>query len=336
MCKPSSTKTKKISMDLVKKIEPYFDRLEVLSIHGFGEPLLGDIEYFVEQSIKHDFIIHMNTTGSFLSERKAEILAKTRLSIRFSIHAGTKETYNNIMGGDFDRVLKNISYFMQKLERNGIQNDIWFSYLVMKDNIDEIESFLHIASDCGVKRVRFMRLSPAPSRFVQKMRDRDYVFKYQEQSSRNVTNRFVENMPHYEAIASKLGIVIEPSSMVRGVDHHFLAQFLNKCSSKLLGGRKIFPFSRRKGTCLAPWFGQMLVNQEGDVNLCCASPYRLGNINDNSLDEIWNSKKMRKIRNSFKKGCYPQLCGYCDGFGFSEYPINSSIRNLTNSNLSRQ
>ncbi len=79
-------------MDLLKKIEPCFKDLEVMAVHGEGEPLMGDIKYYVEQSAYHDFVLHMNTTGFLLSRKLADLLLKTRLSIRFSIHAGRPET----------------------------------------------------------------------------------------------------------------------------------------------------------------------------------------------------------------------------------------------------
>jgi hypothetical protein len=48
--------------NLLKKIEPYYNELEVLTIHGLGEPLLSDLDYFVEKAVEHNFVLHMNTT----------------------------------------------------------------------------------------------------------------------------------------------------------------------------------------------------------------------------------------------------------------------------------
>ena len=41
MCHFRRTKPEKISPELLQKIEPYFRDLEVLTIHGLGEPLLS-------------------------------------------------------------------------------------------------------------------------------------------------------------------------------------------------------------------------------------------------------------------------------------------------------
>ena len=65
MCHFRQTKPRKISPELLKKVEPYFKDLEVLTIHGLGEPLLSDLDYFVEQAVEHDLVLHMNSTAFF-------------------------------------------------------------------------------------------------------------------------------------------------------------------------------------------------------------------------------------------------------------------------------
>jgi MoaA/NifB/PqqE/SkfB family radical SAM enzyme len=88
----------RMSGDLLKRIDSYFKDLDVMAVHSDGEPLLGDIKYYVDQSVRHDFVLHMNTTGPLLSKELADFMLETRLSIRFSIHAGRPETYRKIMG----------------------------------------------------------------------------------------------------------------------------------------------------------------------------------------------------------------------------------------------
>ncbi len=61
--------------------------------------------------------------------------------------------------------------------------------------------------------------------------------------------------------------------------------------------------------CLLPW-SSLEIFQDGSVYFCCPafSKKQLGNINKNSLLEIWNSKSAQKIRenlinNNFEKSC---------------------------------
>jgi MoaA/NifB/PqqE/SkfB family radical SAM enzyme len=214
MCGMHHTPPRLISEDLLNKIEPYFNRLEVLGIHGGGEPLLGNIPYFVEQSVKHNFAIHMNTTGVFLSKEMADLLLKTRLSIIFSVHAGKPDTYKKIMGYDFKKVLGNINYLAQKDKEKKKGSVLGFSFIVMKENIDEIEDFLKIARDAGMGSVRFMRLRPN-KHILQgvKMPERQLEFNYHEQYNAGIKREFLKRLPIYKELAGKLGIRITHGSM---------------------------------------------------------------------------------------------------------------------------
>jgi MoaA/NifB/PqqE/SkfB family radical SAM enzyme len=80
MCKPAATKPKKVSREIIKRIEPSFSGLEILAIHGQGEPLMADLDYFVTQSVNHNFVLHMDTNGLLLTDKVADLLLQTRLS----------------------------------------------------------------------------------------------------------------------------------------------------------------------------------------------------------------------------------------------------------------
>ena len=54
----------------------------------------------------------------------------------------------------------------------------------------------------------------------------------------------------------------------------------------------------------------LFITPSGDVTLCQFLVYKLGNIKDNSLEEIWNSKRYRKLRLRLKKGLLPG-CSRC-------------------------
>jgi radical SAM protein with 4Fe4S-binding SPASM domain len=294
MCPEHYTKPQNISEDLLRKIEPYFNNLKVLGIHGGGEPLLGNIGYFVEQSIKHSFVLHMNTTGFFLSKKISDMLLKTKLSIKFSIHAGKPDTYRKIMGQDFEKVLENIAYLVKKDREENKNSDFGFSFIVMKENIDEIEDFLKIAHKSGVENVRFMRLKPN-QQILQgvKMPDREFEFNYYEQSNSKVKRIFLKRLPYYKKLAGELGIRIGTGSM------ELAARYFQ------------FPFRRRRGICKAPWIGQLQIQQDGSVRPCCHLGYSLGNLNNSTLEEIWNSEDMQRIRTSFQNGRFPWECRSC-------------------------
>lgn len=61
--------------------------------------------------------------------------------------------------------------------------------------------------------------------------------------------------------------------------------------------------------CDEPWTGVVNVTIEGDVVLCpCYLKMKIGNLNESSLSEIWNSPAIISLRKSFAKGKLPRPC----------------------------
>ena len=324
MCHYTGTKPRRIPRELLDKLRPSLKNLEVMAIHGQGEPLLGDLDFFVEQAIGNGCVLHMNTTGFLLTSRVAELLARTRLSVRFSIHAGRKETYRKIMGHDLGKTKRNITYLMELLEKSGGDHDIWFSFIVMRENVDEIGDFLHFAHDCGVHSVRFMRLiSSWHTIRGARLEERDFTFRYFEQYNREVENRFLSRMADHEALARQLGIRIEWGSMGAASSRLSALRESVHNLSTMVFGKGLLPLTPIPGSCLAPWVGQPVIGQDGTVRLCCQTTYVIGNINESSMEEIWNSERMKDVRRAFARGHNPRACGYCGGFHFANYPNNA-------------
>jgi radical SAM protein with 4Fe4S-binding SPASM domain len=333
MCSLGKTPISHVPMELLDKLEPHYDELEYLSIHGDGEPLLTKhLEYFAEKSNKHKFTLHMNTTGELLTQQKSEKLANAHgLLIRFSIHAGTPEVYKRIIGGDFHKTLGKIKELVDFCKDKGPRHDFWFSFIVMKETVDSIEDFLRETHKAGVKSVRFTRLSPtAPIIFGSTKRD--FTLKYFEQFNKDVIETFIRNRPKYDALAKELGIKIEygtmseytkysPSNMEEFKKYKLnsIGKITNKVTDRLIS-KRFLPIVPPKGDCIVPWYGQLIIKSDGDVRLCCSSPHGLGNLNEKSLEEIWNDTPIHEVRESFAQGKYPKACGYCKGFSIDTPP----------------
>ena len=138
---------------------------------------------------------------------------RARLSIRFSIHSGRPETYKKFMGHDFQRVRENISYLMDQTEGTGDRHDFWCSFLVMKENLEEIEDFFHVAHDLGIKNVRFMDLNPNWQSLRGVRMSPDFTFKYLQQSNNKVVSTFQRRFSRYQEVAKQLGVNIRRGNM---------------------------------------------------------------------------------------------------------------------------
>ena len=82
-----------------------------------------------------------------------------------------------------------------------------------------------------------------------------------------------------------------------------------------------------KFICTAP-FSQVYIYHDGRVFLCpdcyVATPAQIGNLNEQTFDEIWNSEKAVSIRNNALKGtyllCHPRNCHEKTNFNAKTVP----------------
>ena len=66
---------------------------------------------------------------------------------------------------------------------------------------------------------------------------------------------------------------------------------------------------KSKTFCLHPFTG-LATREDGAVKVCCRSA-PVGNINDNTLEEIWNNETMCKVRQQVLNGERPDVCKPC-------------------------
>ena len=80
--------------------------------------------------------------------------------------------------------------------------------------------------------------------------------------------------------------------------------------------------------CAAPWRG-LHINPRGDVKTCCAGdPNMLGNLNDQSIQEILTGPVMQQIRQSLRRGephAYCYNCVQAERYGRSERDWHNSV-----------
>jgi radical SAM protein with 4Fe4S-binding SPASM domain len=61
--------------------------------------------------------------------------------------------------------------------------------------------------------------------------------------------------------------------------------------------------------CTEPWIGIFSIKTNLDVTFCpCFLKMKIGNLDEASMQEIWNSEKLVQLRQSFNKGELPEVC----------------------------
>lgn len=124
--------------------------LSEVGFYTTGEPLMHkNIEQFI--SIAHDAgvpYIYITTNGALASLDKLKRLISSGLnSIKFSINAGTAETYKLIHGrDDFEKVIGNLRAIKNHIVENELSIRLLSSFIATKYSEHEVEQYISLVS----------------------------------------------------------------------------------------------------------------------------------------------------------------------------------------------
>ncbi|WP_031480953.1 radical SAM protein [Maridesulfovibrio frigidus] len=175
MCNTHMSKRKKGYMppEMFERVVVRLQSLGVnkASLHTVGEtsihPQICDLLAIAQ---KRNFTVFFSTNGQLVPRVKKVLpyYSNTFNLIRFSIDAGTPETYAAIRrGGTIDKVWESLQAIVDFNAANSTDMGIWTNYIVSETNKDEIDVFMKQASKyTTTERMRFHlpnSLSPDPT-----------------------------------------------------------------------------------------------------------------------------------------------------------------------------
>lgn len=136
-----------------EQIKPYAEHLTLIG----GEPLMYRfIDEVLELLSKSPVAITTITNATALTEKVAQrLLALHELELRCSINAATRPTYLKIHGTDhFNRVAAQVRRFSD-LAQTRVNIRLIMTYVVMRENLGEVLSFVDFAKPYHPHRVEF-------------------------------------------------------------------------------------------------------------------------------------------------------------------------------------
>ena len=140
---------KNANSELVLRIlkEAKLEGSSSVGLYATGEPFLNkDLENYIKYAkINYDYV-YITTTSAAATPKRMKIAIDNGLdSIKFSIHGGTKETYQKIHGkNDFERVIKNLKWVNEYRKTNGKNLKIYVTMVETFENKKEIETLKKI------------------------------------------------------------------------------------------------------------------------------------------------------------------------------------------------
>ncbi|HJT17412.1 MAG TPA: radical SAM protein [Thermoanaerobaculia bacterium] len=301
--KPRSGRPPFFEPDLFARLRPIFPSLLRAYLFGLGEPTLNKhlVEYIRELS-DCGVEVWFNTNGTLIDDNKAYEIARAGAGkITVSIDGATRETYETIRrGAKFDDVIRGI----RALVDAGVAVNL--SFVAMASNIHELPALVDLCADVGATGVHVEPLFAQPT------------------SSDLMTHYSRENLGH----VSRAAEIFDEASQRASAHGVALA-------SRFMGERNEFDYLRRvredrvDWTCSEPW-SSIWVTSAGEVRTCCVNETSFGDLNERSIEEIWNAAEYRAFRLQHARRETAQGCANCVANGrVRQSPFFKTIEAVT-------
>lgn len=259
-----------MSLETFAKIISKIDKASLITLFGLGEPLTNPDIFKMIRICKERGIPTAFTTNGYLLdlENRKEVIKSGLDFIRFSVD--TVEPPTNNIGHDYsETVLDNIKKMVLMSSENK-KPIITFNTTVHNANVGEVKKVIAYAKDLRIDGVNLIAVVPEFSSVsVKKMSLEEGLKIYRE---------LVD-------FGKSIGFSVWGSGFYERT-----------------GGN-----SRLKWKFCPRTTDYLYVNEFGDVTPCCWMPrYKIGNIFEQSISEIWHGNECERFRENWR-----QICGDC-------------------------
>jgi len=137
--------------------------LERVIFTSFGEPLVNrNLMPMIEEVRKRDLAVTLGSNGVLLTEDVVRELIRLEVDqLVVSIDGGKPETYEGVRGTQLSLILENIKRFNQiKNEMGLVKPSLGIEFVAMKSNQDELRDLLELASDLNASRLVVSHVLP--------------------------------------------------------------------------------------------------------------------------------------------------------------------------------
>jgi radical SAM protein with 4Fe4S-binding SPASM domain len=277
-------KQKFLDFETFKKIFNEGKDFEFLNFVGAGEVFVSKdfiniIKYCFEKGFS---ALGCITNLQLVSHEIAELMVKNKFhQLSVSIDGCTKETFEYIRrGSKFETTIKTIELFNDLKKR--YQSDaphFTFSTVAMKSNIHEFPGLVRLAHKHGVKHIYVARLHVNKEEILD-----ESLFFHQEKYN----HYYDETMDLCKELG--IAIVLPPKS-----------------------GEPPIKEEKKVRDCNMP-FENIYIDVDGVAYPCVCRVFPevfVGNINDDTLLNIWNSDKFNAFRQAMYSDAPPKQCKEC-------------------------
>lgn len=295
MCNSWERKTEHPDISILKSIIDKFRNTTTKRINLWGgEPYLrediGEVFKYIKES---GMQCKVTTNGTLFTEKTFVETLKYVDNITFSIDSAKSEIHDEIRGqkGCLNKTLKNLRE-LDRLKKKHKQKKpfIEIDCTVQKLNIEELDGVLKLAEEFDAS----INFDPV-----------------QLSGIGNNNNPTLLSIEHSKIIESFNQLI----ELKREYDIENSTHILELCKQYMMG-------HEIHSRCIGPYINT-LVDINGDVQFCWGWDKVVGNVFDNSLDEIWKNEEYVSLRKKVEKDSL-ERCKQCC-FSHTRFPFKSKF-----------
>ena len=291
---------RRMSIDLIRSIleERKGSPLKEIIPSTMGEPLIyPHFEEIIQLCHEYKLKLNLTTNGTFprkSPEEWSRLLVPVTSDVKFSWNGATKETQEQIMiGSKWEKTLDNIRTFIKVRDDYAQEGEnrcrVTLQLTFLETNVHELSDIVKLGIDLGVDRIKGHHLWAhfKEIKDLSMRRNREAIERWNKAVEKAYDTARHSLLPNGEEIILE-NINILDSQAQFDLDPEAVCPFLGK---------------------------EAWVNTEGRFSPCCAPDQQrrslgeFGNLNDASLENIWQSDSYKELQKNYKD--HP-LCVGCN------------------------
>ena len=281
-----------LDLQIFDKMIPFMQNVVSAAFFGWGEPLCHpDFGKFIDsvsliKDRNHPKLlkrinpsVSFTTNATLLTENLIGRIIKSGLDeIVLSIDSSNQDNYNFIRkGADFKNVMNNLCMLQKVKAKEGALNPtLRLQFVAMRRNIKELPGMIKFAVDLGIKTVIVNYIV-----VVTKGLEQESLYYHQKLANRvfDETEKIAQSEGISISLPQRFGTKVDPQGFCNEVQEMFY------------------------------------VKAEGTVISCCsATDVIIGDLYEETPEEIWQGKRRKKILDNLNKGVLEGKCKGCYKF----------------------
>lgn len=208
----NSVARSKLEGDVWEGLSNIIPKIETMAFHGISEFMM-DPEFFniTHRCAESGVSLSINTNGSVCTPKYLDTLGNypNFLLMNFSIDAATAETFSRIRGWHFNRVIRNITFYVERFRTRKALTHLTASFVITKSNLGEMVPFVQLAKDLGMTGVKFYRLHEYDSLNWTIDTKAGGPFDYRSECVTNFPNEYNQQIHAARDLADEVQIMID-------------------------------------------------------------------------------------------------------------------------------